>query len=56
MTNLYIPIIITAIILGGIRFILWRIDYYYDEEEGYELECEQNEYIENENPRTGGNQ
>lgn len=43
MTGLYILLIIAAFIIGGIRYLLWDIDYYYKGEEGYELENEQEE-------------
>lgn len=52
MDSLYILLIIVAFIMGGIRYILWDIDYYYKGEEGYELE----EYTENKSPRTGCSQ
>lgn len=38
MNSLYILLIIAVFIIGGIRYLLWDIDYYYKGEEGYELE------------------
>ena len=43
MTSLYILLIIAAFIMAGIRYLLWRVDYYYKGEDGYELENEQEE-------------
>lgn len=43
MNSLYILLIVAAIIMASIRYLLWRVDYYYKGEEGYELENEQEE-------------
>lgn len=43
MNSLYILLIVAFIIMSGIRYFLWRVDYYYNGEEGYELENEQEE-------------
>lgn len=41
MNSLYILLIVAAIIMASIRYLLWRVDYYYKGEEGYELEQEE---------------